>query len=274
MFHRLLALVAALAATACTVTLDGEGVLVREQRRFTVSGTPDVTLSTIDGSIDVRSWDRNEVLVEVEKRADSEEVAEALVVQASQEGNTIRIEVPATRVRNNRFNQSVSLRVTVPSSVTLRATTEDGSIATERLDGTLVLRTGDGSIRADDITGGLDLGAGDGSISVRGQFAAFRADTGDGSMNIEIEEGSVMNGDWSLTTGDGSITLRVPDDFSAEMDAQSGNGTIVLDGQEARARADGSSGNGGMAVMRTRLGAGGRTLLLRSGDGTIRVRSR
>ena len=272
MLRCLLAL-AALAATACTVTLDGEGVLVREERRFTISGTPELILSTADGSIDVRSWDRPEVLVEVEKRAGTEEAAEALEVTASQDGNTIRIDVPRARLDVFGYNPSVSLRVTAPAALTLRAATLDGAVVAGRLDGTIDVRTGDGPIRLDQVSGQITANTGDGSITVRGRFDTLRADTGDGPMSIEVDGGSAMNDDWHLTTSDGSITVRLPRDFNAELDAQSGDGTIALDGQ-LRARASGSGGNDGTAVLRTRLGAGGRTLLLRSGDGPIRVVSR
>ena len=274
MLRPLLVFVAALAVTTCTITLDGEGVLVREERLFTISGVPELILSTTDGSIDVRSWDRTEVLVEVEKRAGTEEAAEALEVRASQDGNTIRIEVPRARLDDGfGYNPSVSLRVTAPATLTLRAETLDGPIVAERLDGTIDVRTGDGPIRLDGVSGQVTANTGDGSINARGRFDTFRADTGDGPMTIEADEGSGMSDDWSLTTSDGSITVRLPRDFNAELDAQSGDGTIALDGQ-LRARASVSNGNDGMAVLRTRLGAGGRTLLLRSGDGPIRVVSR
>ena len=37
-----------------------------------------------------------------------------------------------------------------------------------------------------------------------------------------------MNGDWTMRTSDGSITLRVPDDFSAFLDAWTSDGHIDL----------------------------------------------
>ncbi len=40
----------------------------REERRFTIEGAPNVVLTTFDGAIDVESWDRSDVLVEIEKR--------------------------------------------------------------------------------------------------------------------------------------------------------------------------------------------------------------
>jgi hypothetical protein len=296
MLYRLPVVLFALATAACTISLDGDGVLVREERRFPVTGgAVELTLTTFDGAIDVRSWDRSEILVEVEKRAASEEAANSLQVRASQQGNRISIDVPVSgRDDIFGFSQSVSLRVMVPASVTLRAHTGDGSISVERLDGSLELRSGDGGIRLDrvsgqvrattgdgsiygiDVTGRADLSSGDGQINVSGQFRALRVDTGDGSVNIEADPGSEMDEDWVFTTGDGGITLRLPADFAAEVDAESGDGNISVDGDRmsGQARADASPSRDDIARLRTRLGAGGRTIRLRSGDGSIRLVSR
>lgn len=283
----------ALAATGCTVNLSGEGVLVREERRFTVSGAPELALNTFDGSVQVRSWDRNEILVAVEKRASTEEEAMALEIKATQDGNRITIEAPRPRGDGPVFGYStaVSFIVSVPRKLTLRVETGDGSIAADDLDGRIELRTGDGSVAADRITGELhvstgdgsvramdlngrvDLSSGDGSITARGRFQGLRAGSGDGSLTIEADPGSTMDADWEATTGDGSITFRVPGGFNAEVDADSSDGSVSVDGSGTSARAEGGR-NEDRQTLQTRLGTGGRTIRLRSGDGSIRLTSR
>jgi hypothetical protein len=62
------AMLAPLALGACVVKVDSNDFRAREEKRFEVSGAPDIDLSTFDGPIDVRGWDRDEVFVEVEKR--------------------------------------------------------------------------------------------------------------------------------------------------------------------------------------------------------------
>ena len=42
-------LVPALLAGGCTVTVDSQGQIVHEEKRFTVSGTPSVNATTFDG---------------------------------------------------------------------------------------------------------------------------------------------------------------------------------------------------------------------------------
>lgn len=285
---------AALASTACVVNLDGQGVVVREEKRFPVSGDLDLTLATFDGSIRVRSWDRNEVLVEMEKRAQSQPEAEALDVQFTQDGNRIRVDARSPRVSREGFNigrfssPSVSLIVTVPQKLALHAETGDGSIAVERLSGKIELRSGDGSVRGEEIAGDLTVNTGDGSVSLvgasgravldtgdgsidaRGRFDGLQLSSGDGSVSVEADQGSAMTEDWNVTTGDGSIVFRVPPGFNAEIDADSGDGTVRAEGGALPT----TRGEDDHESMRGRLGTGGRTVRLRSGDGSIRLMSR
>jgi len=188
----------------------------------------------------------------------------------------------------NFSSPSVSLIVSVPRNLTLRAETGDGSIAVERLTGRIELRSGDGSVRGEEIAGDLTVNTGDGSVSLvgasgravldtgdgsidaRGRFDRLQVSTGDGSVSVEADQGSVMTEDWNVTTGDGSIAFRVPPGFNAEIDADSGDGTVRAEGGALAT----TRGDGDHESMRGRLGTGGRTVRLRSGDGSIRLVSR
>ena len=54
------------ASVGCNVTVDSHSEVQREEKRFTVTGTPDLRLTTFDGSIQIQSWDKPDVLVEIE----------------------------------------------------------------------------------------------------------------------------------------------------------------------------------------------------------------
>ena len=48
----------------------------RDEKHFAVSGKPDVALTTFDGSIEIRPWDKADVQVVIEKRGrDNDDVA-------------------------------------------------------------------------------------------------------------------------------------------------------------------------------------------------------
>src|SRR6266540_4020379 len=65
-----LALAAALPFSfAACVVVDSQGHIVREEKRFTVTGKPDLRLATFDGAIEIRSGDSKTIVVEIEKPA-------------------------------------------------------------------------------------------------------------------------------------------------------------------------------------------------------------
>lgn len=282
-----LAMVGALSA-ACVVT-GAEGRYVeREERRFSVEGKPDVKLSTRDGAIEIRSWDRPEVLVLVEKHAFNKQAAAAMTVSSSQDGNHVTVD--ATLPRRETLSSlfwgglgSAKLIVSVPAASDVEANTGDGSIDLQGVQGVLSLRSGDGSIRArqvsgtlaarsgdgsirlDDIKGAVDVNTGDGSVVATGSFTGVRARSGDGSIGIRAQAGSATEADWDISSGDGSVTIEVPDNFGAELDAHTGDGRVHLDGVTL------SNVSGELAPNRAngRLGAGGHTMRVRTGDGSI-----
>lgn len=261
----------------------------REEKRFTTSGRPEVTLATFDGSIEVRPWDRAEVLVVVEKYAPTRSMTSEIEVRSEQNGARITVEARAKRPDHSIVffggGRSAKLIVSLPASSDVRATSGDGSIDVERIAGRLELRSGDGSIRGRDlsgdikaqtgdgsirleaINGGLDIGTGDGSIVAAGTLTALRARSGDGSVRIHAEEGSVAEEDWDVYTGDGSVTLDLPARFDAELDAHTDDGHVSA-GRLALSNVQDKS----RRSVRGKLGAGGRAVRVRTGDGSITLR--
>jgi putative adhesin len=260
-----------LAGTGCVdiVGADLGRYTEREEKHFTVSGTPDVTLGTFDGSIEVHPWDKPEVQVIVEKRGKSKASTDSIDIRAEHDGNRIVVEarVGENHGFNLRFNDSRSAKliVSVPASSNVLAKSGDGSIEVERIAGHLQLRSGDGSIRARDVSGELDVHTGDGSITLAGKLASVRAHSGDGSVRIQAADGSAASADWDITTGDGSVTLEIPDGFGAELDAHTGDGGIST----RDVTLSNVTGKIGRNSLRGRLGDGGHTVRVRTGDGSI-----
>jgi len=284
-------LAAVLAATGCIdiVSADFNKVVERDEKRFATGASPDLNLSTFDGSIEIRAWDRPEVEVIIEKHAVSKEAAALIEVHADQQDNKITVDVKTQKSGGFiHFNNSRSAKliVSAPAGSNVMAKSGDGSIDVERMAGHLDLRTGDGSIRGrrlsgdvrahtgdgsiklEGVTGALDVDTGDGSVAVSGKMTRVRARTGDGSVSVHADTGSVAEGDWDITTGDGSVTLELPDGFNAELDAHTGDGGIRLNDVTV----SNVSGKIGKNNIRGRLGSGGANIRLRTGDGSITLR--
>jgi DUF4097 and DUF4098 domain-containing protein YvlB len=288
----------AVLVSSCVVHVDTEGQIVREEKRFTVSGTPDLQIATFDGAIEVQSWDKPDVLIEIEKRGATKEAVDALQIVSAQDGPRIELEVKRPRSESFSgigFHRTASARliVSVPRQTNLRARSGDGSIRVERVNGRLELRTGDGSIRALDVSGELVMNTGDGSVTVTGAEGALEADTGDGGVNVSgrlarvklhtgdgsivyrAEPESRMSGDWEMTTGDGGVTVYLPEGFSAELDAHTGDGSVRSDldiSTGVEDEGDEGKEEARRRTLRGKIGEGGSRLRIRTGDGAIRLR--
>ena len=298
-------LLACTVLTACEVNLNTEGLSARETRTFKVTAQPEVILDTFDGAIELHSWDRSEVEVEIEKRAMEQALLDEIKIETQQKGNTVTVKVtgPSRQIRGVTVGVHISptarLRVAVPRNSNIQAhtsdgsiraeaidgklafTTSDGSITGSRLGGSLQLRSGDGSIRLDDVTGALDLETTDGSIGVDARPSVLKARTGDGTIRVNVEPDAAMTDNWELTTSDGSVTLSLPGIFNAELDAETSDGAVrathPLLEDEAAARGEGEDRRerrDSRRALRTKMGDGGKVLRIRTGDGSIRIERR
>ena len=306
--HRSLPMVGALllASTvmaACEVNLNTEGLSARETKTFKVAGLPEIDLDTFDGAIEIHSWDKAEVEVEIEKRAMEQSLIDQIKVEATQQGDKIVLKVTGPSRTDFggltigvHISPTARLRVVVPRASNIVARSGDGAIRAEALDGKIVLntvdgsvtatrlsgdinvRSGDGSIRLDKITGRIDLETDDGSIGFEGKPSILHLKTGDGSVRAQIDVETVMTDNWDVTTGDGSITLTLPSAFNAELDAETSDGAVrsshplLAEGRDERRSGEGSDDRRERRrVLRAKMGDGGKSLKVRTGDGTIRI---
>jgi len=287
----------------CEVNLNTEGLSVRETRTFKVTGAPQLTLATFDGAIEVRAWDKPEIEVEIEKRAMEQSLVDQITIEEHQVGDTVELRVkgPARREFSGvtvgvNISPSARLRVSVPRSLTLTASsgdgaisaddiagtislrTEDGSVSATRVHGDLEIRTGDGSIRIDEAAGRLTVETGDGSITLNGTPTVLHAKTGDGSIRARIDAEAVMADNWDLTTGDGSIVVALPAGFNGELDAETRDGSVrashpLVKSDPGARDEDRDERRERQRTLRTTLGQGGKVLRLRTSDGSIRIES-
>jgi hypothetical protein len=279
---------------ACVV-VDSQGHIAREEKRFTVNGTPELHLTTYDGSIEIRSDDdAKTVVVEVEKHAPTREALDDLKIDTKQDGNRIDVEVRKPQhevvfLGIGHISSNAKLIVTMPREGNIVARSGDGSIRIERVRGRLELRTSDGSVRGNEVAGEITVGTGDGSVTldatdgdlnvdtgdgsvrVEGKLSGVKLHTGDGSVTVRAESGSAMKDDWSILTGDGGVNVSLPSDFGADLDAYSSGGSV-----RSEFKTDGGNSDGDRDrrhTVRGRIGSGGKMLKIRTGDGSIRLKS-
>ena len=250
--------------------------------QYSVKAKPQVHVKTDDGAVRIETGAAGTVDARVETEGWRIAPGEVTVTE-SQTGDRVDIEVKTPKGHFSMGHRSVEVLVRVPKesdldvgtgdgsikaqpvSGRLNLSTGDGSITADGLQGELRLHTGDGSIRATGLAGRLDADTGDGSMTVGGRFDVLELKTGDGSIDATAEAGSKVESPWSLHSGDGSVTLRVPDGLGAELDAQTGDGSIHL-GNPAMVK-----GSIREHAVRGTLGPGGPPLKIYTGDGSIRL---
>ena len=278
-----------LALAGCVIDVEGYKAVEREEHLFAVSGVPEVDLSTFDGPIEVRGWDRSEVRVVVEKRAANEERLDDIEVETEQTGNRVRVAARTRDPEGLRVTLSMHrwrgamLIASVPRESNLVARTDDGSVALDGLAGTIEVitddgrirgealsgsvrvRTDDGSVRLLGVDGNVAVHSEDGSISVSGAVTGLEVSTDDGRIDLGMADGSVMAGDWDVRSGDGRVTLDLPPDFSAELDLRTDDGRIRLDDHF------GGDADRDAETLRRTIGGGGFMLRVQTDDGSIRV---
>lgn len=280
----------ALALGGCVIDVEGHEAVEAEEHVFAVSGVPDVDLSTFDGRIEVRGWDRSEVRVVVEKRAANRERLEEIEIEAGQSGDRVRVAARRRDADGLRVTLSLGsnwrgarLIASVPHESNLVARTDDGRITVTDVSGTIEVssddgriqgrglsgsvraRTDDGSVRIEEVDGDVAAHTDDGSIHVAGVLAGLEASTDDGRIVVGAAPGSVMRGDWDLHADDGRVNVDLPRDFSALLDLATGDGRIRVDD-----RFGGNAGRGAEELRRV-IGGGGFVLRVRTDDGSIRV---
>lgn len=240
----------------------GEGAprfTAQETRTFTVSGTPRVSITTFDGPVTVRGWDKQEVSYTATKHAYTDEGLKQITIQAQQVGQGISVNAEP----GGDHSGSVHIDVHVPRRSSIHVSSGDGALNLEGVSGDITLRSGDGPIEVANGGGQLQLNTGDGLIKVIKFEGQVDARTGDGEINLDGNFNAL-----SARTGDGTISLSVPagSSFTIETNAPdeiSNEGFIVAEDITPSPR-----------LKRWRIGNGGKVFVLKTGEGRIYLRPR
>jgi DUF4097 and DUF4098 domain-containing protein YvlB len=253
-------------AMSTAIAISGAALADDWSKTFQISGRPELRVNVNDGSVTIRTWDRKEI--EARVTTVRWKIPSDVQVVEHQSGDRVELEVRMPhRMFTLNFGQRMSIQVElrVPREIRTDIRTGDGSITAENLRGETRLSTGDGRIEATSLDGTLDAQTGDGRIIIRGRFDMLNLHTGDGSIEAEVNNGSRITSEWSVRTGDGHVTLRLPATLSADLDVHTGDGHIQSDLPVT------VSGSRNEHELRGKLNAGGPPLIVRTNDGSIRL---
>ena len=248
------------------------------------------SLSNKNGSIEISSWNREEVRIEALKtvksssRRHAREAMEDLKIEIDTRGrDEISVETEYPRqyqkdeglggvldaIFGGRKKPQITVQywITVPERVDLRVRTTNGRIKIEEIVGKTNVSSTNGRIDMYDINGFIDVSTTNGKIELTGVEGGLDASTTNGGVEISYSSRADISEDISIRTTNGGIDLELPDDIDADVSARTTNGHIDTDfpitvkGRQGRKHLSGRINNGGPLID------------LKTTNGSIHIRS-
>jgi len=235
-------------------------------KTYTITGKPDLRVETSDANIHVDAWDQSTIEARVTTKR--YKIGDGgIKIDEHQNGDSVELEVhfPHHMFTVQIGNYRVDIEIHMPREGRLNVRTGDGNIQVSNFKGDMELETSDGRQEVNGVDGRLRARSGDGRIVVAGRFDDLDLTTGDGRIEARAQAGSVMKSGWELHTGDGSVTLQLPQNFAADVDLHTSDGHITLDVPVS------VEGRLGEKSLHGKMNGGGNLLTVHTGDGSIRI---
>ena len=239
-------------------------------KTYTLTGKPDLRVDTSDANIHVSTWEQNTIEAKVTTTR-YKIGGDGIRIEEHQTGDEVEIDVRYPHYHGfgitiNGGNHRVDIDIHMPHEGRVDLHTGDGKIDLANFKGEMQLRSGDGSQEIDGVDGKLRAATGDGHIRANGRFDELDLKTGDGRLDARATAGSALGTGWRLESGDGTVTLEVPENLAANVDLHTGDGHIDLDMPIT------TEGQVRQGELRGKLNGGGNLLVIHTGDGSIRLR--
>lgn len=292
-----------LAAAGCELEELTGGARVKEDFHYNypLKAGGRLAVETLNGSITVTGWDREEVDITGTRYASSKEALEALKIDIVPTAEAVRIRTLRPSGRRGSMGASYTIR-TPQRTMIERAASSNGSIEIEAIQGNARLETSNGRIRAARLEGDIEATTSNGEIELIGCSGAAILKTSNGRIQVDGLRGPLQattsnariearlleasgsspvklrtsNGrieltlekppatDVVLTTSNGSIMLRAPASLAAKVKASTSNGEIS-------SGFDVQGGERAKTRLTGTIGGGGPLLELETSNGDIRL---
>lgn len=256
-----------LAILAVVLAHAGSARAEQWSKTYTISNAPDLRVETSDANIRVDTWEQKTIEATITS-AHYKFGPGGLTVEEHQSGDTVEI--------NLRFphgihimdfgNHRVDIAIHMPRQGRVNLHTGDGKIELADFSGEMELRSGDGSEEIHRVEGSLHANTGDGHINADGRFDALDLKTGDGRLDVRAAAWSKVSEEWVLHTGDGSVSLELPENLAADLHLHTGDGHIDVDLPMT------TDGRIKQNDVHGKLNGGGKTISIQTGDGSINLR--
>jgi DUF4097 and DUF4098 domain-containing protein YvlB len=252
---------ALLALAISTLPLSAE----QWSKTYTISNAPDLRVATTDANIRVDTWDQKSIQASITS-THYKFGHGGLTVEEHQSGDTVMIDLHFPHeFHMGGFTSHVDIEIHMPRKGRVNLHTGDGNIELADFSGEIELSSGDGSEEIHHVEGRLHANTGDGHINADGKFETLDLKTGDGNLDVRAIAGSKVAEEWMLHTGDGGVSLELPQDLAADLHLHTGDGHIDVNVPLAMdGRIKGNDIHG-------KLNGGGNLISIQTGDGSINL---
>ncbi|PAP78167.1 hypothetical protein [Rubrivirga marina] len=230
-----------------------QGVRACEVRE-TMTRADALDLQVLNGSLEVKEWDRSDVLVRAritagaKTQADADRAVRETVIEV--DGGSVRAE-PGWA---GDSQASVSYEIFAPRDTDLDLVATNGPISVHGMNGRIRVTATNGPVFAHDLSGDVEVNATNGPVEV--------------DLGGSVWRGTGLN----VMAHNGPITLSVPRDYSARLAAKTNHASISADGvryAETNRRRGRYTGD----QLEATLGRGGPLLSLEAYNGPVRLRA-
>ena len=222
-----------------------------EARNFTLPGASKISVDGREnGGVSFFGWDRNDVkvvaLIQATARNDNTAESIAKQVRIETSGGRIHAEGPSWQ---RGTSWSVSYHVYVPRRSNLQASTQNGGVSVQ------------------DVQGEMNFEAMNGGISLANVGGDVRAETTNGGVTASLSGTSWQGRGLDLRTMNGGVNLSIPRGYNAHLETGTTNGgmrvdfPITVQGQIGRR-------------INTQLGSGGAPVRVITTNGGVRISQR
>jgi DUF4097 and DUF4098 domain-containing protein YvlB len=205
------------------------------------------TLENVNGSITIETWDREQIRIQAEKKANSQASLDDIEVEIRGSGGEVNVKTYYPRNNRRGESRAVEYNITLPVEAEIDVETVNGRVEIYGVRGRIDASTTNGSVEVEDIEGTTDISTTNGSIKARYT--------------------EVYSGDYRFSTTNGSVTLDLPVGAGGELDAKTVNGSITTDFPATVRRLS-------KRHLQGTFGSGGGLFEISTVNGSVRIRER
>jgi hypothetical protein len=202
-----------------------------------------------NGGATIKGWQRGDVLVRARVDASGENEAAAAItasrVLVDGSGGQVRATGPESA---NNSSWSVSYEIFVPQVTDL------------------TLKTNNGGITVSDVRGQIHFDANNGGVHLKRVVGDVSGATVNGGIQVELAGAGWDGRQMELSTHNGGVTVAMPAQYSARIQAETGMGRISSDFPVPQDASDRSR------KLDFNVGAGGPPIHITTGNGSIRLK--